>query len=248
MTSLRLLLLCAHVLRGALTLLLLFPWLPHPVRARRIRRWSATLLAIVKVRVHCQGRPPEPGRGALIVANHVSWLDIAVLHSQVSCHFISKSEVARWPLIGWMARQLDTLFLARARQRDAVRINREITEKLADGAILALFPEGTTSDGRGLGSFYAALFEPAVRAGVPVFPATLRYRDVHGRFTEAAAYHGDMSVWRSLRSILAHAPLRADLHFSSPLDTAAGDRRLMAKAAEAAIRGRLSDDVAGKSP
>lgn len=248
MAPLRFVLLTLHLVRGALTILFIFPWSPMTVRNDHLCRWSRSLLRIVNVRVTRSGTVPSEGFGALVVANHVSWLDIAVLHSQIPCQFVSKAEVAKWPLIGWMANQTGTLFLAREHPRDAQRITQEMAGVLAKGARLAVFPEGTTSDGRSLGTFYAALFEPAVKAGVPVFPAVIRYLDARGKLSHTAAYYGDMSLWQSLKAILYGGPFTVDLSFLEPVSTESVDRRCTAKATEAVIRAHLSGAAPDTTP
>lgn len=234
---LRLPLLGLHVASGAVQILLLFPWLGTRRRAPLIRAWSRTLLVILGVRLDIEGELPPAG--VMLVANHVSWLDIVAIHASLSCHFVSKAEVANWPLIGWMARQAGTLFLVRERQRDAMRINRHIAVRLEQGERLAVFPEGTSSDGRGLLPFYAALLEPAAQTGAPVAPLLIRYLNRDGRQTDRPAYHGDISLWQSLQGVLRGGPVHARLAFLPLISTADQDRRALARAAETAIRVRL---------
>jgi len=198
---LRLFFLGLHVFSGAAQILLLFPWLGGRARNGLIRIWSRALLGILGVRVEVTD--PLPPGGVMLVANHVSWLDIVAIHATLSCRFVSKAEVARWPLIGWMARQAGTLFLMRESKRDAVRINRHIADLLAQGECLAVFPEGTSSDGQCVLPFYAALLDPAVQAGARVAPLLIRYLDRDGTPTDRPAYHGDISLWQSLRAILS---------------------------------------------
>lgn len=184
----RLIRLGLHILAGAFTILLLFPFLKPDERGRRVVAWARKLLAIVRVRVTVHGRPPAVrGEGALIVANHVSWLDIHVLHSLIPSRFVSKAEVRDWPLIGWMAEQAGTLFLDRRKKADARRVNETMAALLRQGECLALFPEGTTTDGTRLLPFYPSLLQPAVVAGARVWPAVIRYRHPDGRINLAAA-------------------------------------------------------------
>jgi 1-acyl-sn-glycerol-3-phosphate acyltransferase len=160
---LRLTRLALHVVAGALTILLLFPWLDRAERDKRVGRWAGKLLVILKVRAVQRGRSPTVrGQGALIVANHVSWLDIHVVHSLLPARFVSKAEVRGWPVIGWMAEAAGTLFLERSRKSDAARMNTVMAGHLKGGDCLALFPEGTTTDGSRLLPFYPSLFQPAV--------------------------------------------------------------------------------------
>ncbi len=234
------------VLAGALTILLLFPFLKPDERDRRVVAWARKLLASVRVRVTVRGRPPAVrGEGALIVANHVSWLDIHVLHSLLPSRFVSKAEVRNWPLIGWMAGRAGTLYLERARKSDARRVNEEMTALLRDGECLALFPEGTTTDGTRLLPFYPSLLQPAVAAGARVWPAVIRYRHADGRINLEAAYHDDISLGQSLWRILAQDEILAEVSFLPPIATAGLHRREVARRAEAAIRAHLAADGLG---
>lgn len=237
------------VLSGALTILLLFPFLKPDERDRRVVAWARKLLASLRVRVAVRGRPPAVrGEGALIVANHISWLDIHVLHSLLPSRFVSKAEVRNWPLIGWMAGRAGTLYLERTRKSDARRVNAEMTALLRDGACLALFPEGTTTDGTRLLPFYPSLLQPAVVSGARVWPAVIRYRHADGRINLDVAYCDDISLWQSLRRILAQNEILAEVTFLPPIASVGLNRRELAGRAEAAIRAHLAIDADGSQP
>lgn len=245
----RLLRLGLHILAGALTILLLFPFLKPDERDRRVVAWARKLLAIVRVRVEVRGRPPAVrGEGALIVANHVSWLDIHVLHSLLPSRFVSKAEVRDWPLIGWMAARAGTLYLERTRKSDALRVNEAMAALLREGECLALFPEGTTTDGTRLLPFHPSLLQPAVVAGARVWPAVIRYRRRDGRINLQAAYHDDISLGQSLMRILAQDEILAEVTFLPPIPSVGLHRRELAARAEAAIREHLAADGHGSQP
>lgn len=245
----RLIRLGLHILAGAATILFLFPFLAPDERGRRVVAWARRLLAIVGVRVVVHGRPPAVrGEGALIVANHVSWLDIHVLHSLLPSRFVSKAEVRDWPLIGWMAAQAGTLFLQRARKADARRVNEEMAALLRAGECLALFPEGTTTDGTRLLPFYPSLLQPAVVAGARVWPAVIRYRHADGRINLEAAYCDDISLGQSLRRILAQDGIVAEVTFLPPIASVGLHRRELAARAQQAIREYLAADGHGSQP
>jgi len=239
-----------HLASGVLTVLLLFPFLDRGEREKRLVRWAGRLLATVGVRVVMRGRPPSVrGGGALVVANHVSWLDIYVIHSLLPARFISKAEVRDWPVIGWLADKAGgTLFLERTRRSDAKRMNELMATHLRDGDCLALFPEGTTSDGRDLLPFYPSLFQPSVDAGAPVWPALIRYLDSTGAYSPAPAYYGDMTLLASLRRILREGAIVAEINFLPAISTRGLSRRELAAAAEAAIREALAADGGGSRP
>ena len=232
--------LAAHILSGVITILFLFPWLNRPERERRIQHWAAKLLAILHIRVKLTGQPPIVRRGgALIVANHVSWLDIHLLHSVLPARFISKAEVRAWPVFGFLAEATGTLFLERSRRSDAARMNNVMVNHLRQGECLALFPEGTTTDGSRLLSFYPSLFQPAVESGAQVWPALIRYRRPDGSHNPEAAYNDDISLKTSLGRILKQTEIIAELDFLPPINTQGLTRREIAKAAENAMRDAL---------
>ena len=237
----------SHLVAGALTVLLVFPRLDRPRRAAHVSRWAARLLAILGIQVRVLGRRPVSGQaGVLIAANHVSWLDIHLLHSLLPARFISKAEVRGWPLIGWLAEAAGTVFLVREKKADAMRVNRAMAEHLRLGDCLALFPEGTTSDGSELLPFYPSLFQPAVEAGTQVWPVRIRYRTAAGERSEAAAYHGDMSLGQSFRRIVRARDIEAEVYFLPPIDSTGLSRRELARRTEDAIRG--GSDGPGSAP
>ena len=126
-----------------------------------------------------------PG-GALLVCNHVSWLDIYLIYAARRVHFVSKAEVRAWPVAGWLAHKTGTLFIERGRRADTARINAEMRTLMQSGAWVAVFPEGTTSDGRGLRRFLPSLLQPAVELNCPIVPAALRYRTLEGEYSARA--------------------------------------------------------------
>lgn len=248
MAFFKLLRLAAHLLAGVVTILLLFPHLDGVERSRRVTRWAGRLLAILGVRVVTRGRPPRVrAGGAMLVANHISWLDIHVLHSLLPARFISKAEVRGWPVIGWLAEQAGTVFLVREKKSDAMRVNQVMAGHLRDGDLLALFPEGTTSDGREVLPFYPSLFQPALEARAQLWPVRLRYQDEGGRHCDAAAYHGGMTLAESLWRIARRKGVVAVAEFLPPVPFQEGQsRRDLARRCEAVIRG--DDGAADRQP
>ncbi|MDP2431545.1 MAG: lysophospholipid acyltransferase family protein [Pseudomonadota bacterium] len=228
-----------HILAGTLLVLLRFPSLDRPERARRVTRWATQLLAILAVRVHVRGEPPAPG-GALVAANHVSWLDIHVLHSLLPARFISKAEVRNWPVFGRFAEAAGTVFLVREKKADAMRVNQLMAEHLRAGDCLALFPEGTTSDGSNLLPFFPSLFQPAVEAQATVWPVCIRYLNGDGTPCIEAAYYGRISMGESLWNILKLKEVHAEVVFLPAIASRGLARRDLARTAEEAVRAALS--------
>lgn len=229
--------LAVHVLTGLALVLIWFPRIDAAKRWYWVCWWARRLLSICGVTLRVYGvLPPNAGRGAVLVANHISWLDIHLIHSLLPARFISKAEVRGWPVLGRLAEAGGTLFLERHRKADAARVNALMAEHLAAGDCLAFFPEGTTSDGRRLLPFYPSLFQPAAAAGATVWPVVIRYVDAHGQPDPTPAYHGDIRMGESMRRILAAKSIIAELHFLPPISAAGRKRRELAAEVEALMR------------
>ena len=211
----------------------------------RIRRWSRRLLHLLNVDIRLAGALAHPN--VLVVANHVSWLDIFALHAVGPVRFIAKSEIARWPLIGRLVRGVGTLFIERARRRDTHRVNREVATALADGDIVAVFPEGTVTDGTKVLPFKGSLLQPIIDAEGCVQPVAIRYRTPAGDISRAAAYD-DVTFLHSFWRICGEPALVVDLVATTPIAAAGRQRRSLAGDAEAAIRAALTLPANGSEP
>ncbi len=206
-------------------------------RDRRLVAWAGRLMRILNVEARINDCPDLAG--AVLVSNHVSWLDIHVLHSIFPMRFVSKAEVRDWPLLGNLARASGTLFITREKKSDAKRVNQEMAAELRAGECLAFFPEGTTSDGLGMRPFFPSLFQPAVEAGCPVIPVAIRYRSLAGDICPEVAYHGEMTLLASFWAIARLPGLVAEVTFLPALQNNGGHRRDLARQAESAIRSSL---------
>lgn len=216
-----------------------FPFIGAARRIRLKQRWSAELLDILGIGLETDGPPIPPG--CLLVANHISWLDIFVINAVWPAAFISKAEVRGWPVIGWLATRNETVFLRRGSRGHARIVNEEIAGLLGRGRHVALFPEGTTTDGSHVRPFHAALLQPAIEAGAPIQPLAIAYRLPDGRYTRAAAYDGDVSLGESIRAIIGERRIVARIEVAPLLVTRDGlDRKALAHAAHGAIVGRLA--------
>jgi 1-acyl-sn-glycerol-3-phosphate acyltransferase len=234
-----------HFLHGLCTVLFTFPSLDAHARRVRIRRWSRRLLHLLNVDIRTAGALGHPN--VLVVANHVSWLDIFALHAVGPVRFIAKSEIARWPLIGRLVRGVGTLFIERARRRDTHRVNREVTAALAEGDIVAVFPEGTVTDGTKVLPFKGSLLQPIIDAGGCVQPVAIRYRTPSGDIARAAAYD-DVAFLHSFWRICGEPALVVDLVATTPIAAAGWQRRALAGEAEAAIRAAVALPGNGSGP
>lgn len=247
--AIRINLLGLHLVWGVALAGLVFPLLNPAQRDRRIMAWSRRLLGVLGVQMQPTMAPSLPG-GALLVCNHISWLDIYLIYAAQRVHFVSKAEVRAWPVAGWLAHKAGTLFLERGRRVDTLRVNGDMAALLRDGAWVAVFPEGTTSDGRILRRFLPSLLQPAVDLDCPVVPAALRYRTLDGAYSATPAYVDGMSLWRSLLAITGAPGLVAELRFGEPI-LPNGHRRDLAAAAEAAtarLLGIAPADTAPRTP
>lgn len=224
-----------HIGWGLVTAVL-YPWLALSLRRRILQYWSRGLLDILNVKVYAG---MDANRHGLIVTNHISWLDIFVLNAVVPMRFVAKSEVRGWPVIGWLCHRAGTLFIARGKARDAARINRDMVELLQQGECLAVFPEGTTTDGSHVGHFHASLLQPAIDAGAPLHPVAIRYQDDLGWRSTAAAYFDDISFGTSMWRILRTPELHVRLIATAPLATADAERRTLAHNAQQQITAAL---------
>lgn len=227
---------------GGLALLLLLRLVERPVHGAA-RPWTPritmavcrTALRVIGLQRHTTGAPMD-GPGAL-VANHASWLDIFVLNAGAPVYFVSKSEVAGWPGIGWLARATGTLFIRRS-PGEARRQVAEIAGRLEAGHQLLLFPEGTSTDGRRVLPFRTTLFQPFVAAGdgVRVQPVTVVYHAPEDRDPRLYGWWGDMDFGAHLiRTLAAPRHGRVDVVFHAPLPVS-DDRKTLAAAAEDAVR------------
>ena len=224
----RLLRVGAHILRGYCTILWVFPGLKDAQKEERIQAWARAMLEHFAIQLVVVGTPPRHGP-LLLAANHISWLDIVVMHAARHCRFVSKAELHHWPLIGTLAEGAGTLFIERESRRDALRVVHHMAAALQRGDVLAVFPEGTTSDGTALLPFHANLFQAALSADAPVLPVALRFVDVRsGQQSLAPSYIGDDSLLGSIWRTLMAAPLCAQVHFGAPQSAQGRDRRTWA--------------------
>jgi 1-acyl-sn-glycerol-3-phosphate acyltransferase len=206
-----------HLLRGLAISAFVFPLASDAHRQHCIRKWSAQLLAVLRVQVApCDAA--LPAQAALIVANHISWLDIFVINALQPCRFVAKADIRHWPVLGWLCEKSGTMFIARGKQREVRRVYQGLVTALQGGERIAFFPEGTTAAQGTLLPFHANLFEAAIEARVPVQPCALRYLDAEGALHRAADFIGDTTFVDSLMTILRSNPMRAEI---TPLPTIA---------------------------
>lgn len=228
-----------HLLHGVWIVAIHFPRMSRARQHDITRTWSLKLLRLAGMRLVVHHDEARLEHGALVVGNHISWIDIYVINAWRPTPFVSKAEVRHWPVVGWLAARLGTVFIEREKRRDARRTMHEMAERLAAGETMCVFPEGTTSNGLALLPFHANLFQAAVSAGCHVQPICLLYEDAQGRQTTAPAYIGDTSLAESLDTLLRRGPVTAHLYVGSPIEPAA-DRRTLSAQAHEAVAGSLA--------
>lgn len=217
-----------HVLVGMWTIYVRFPQFSLEQREMRVQAWALKFLALWDIHLKVLGRPVQNGP-ALMVANHISWLDISVIHAARHCRFVSKSDIRDWPLLGTLATGAGTLYIERTSRKDALRMVKDMAEAMKNGDVVAVFPEGTTSDGRDLLPFHANLIQSAILAEAPVQPMSLKFIDARsGEPSFAPCYIGDDtllgSIWRTLKA----PKIIAVVHFGELQQAQGRDRRAWA--------------------
>ena len=236
-----------HAAAGLTTTLIVFPFVAPQRRRALIRRWSARFLALLDVDSRVHGRLDVRRGNVLIVANHVSWLDILVLNAHGPARFVAKAELAHWPLAGRLIRGAGTIFITRERRHDTRRVNDHAARALIGGDVVAVFPEGTTTDGTVLLKFHASLLQPVVDSRGHVQPVALRYRDARGALSTAPAY-GDESFAASFWRVCGERGLAVEVIAPAAIPAGEAHRRELAREAEAAIRTALALPAATREP
>ena len=239
---------CVHVGEGVATTLLVFPLVSSTRKRALVKRWSQRLLRILVVEARLHGNIGARGGNVLVVANHISWLDIFVLNSVHPVRFVAKSELARWPIIGAMIRGAGTLFIERTKRRDTRRVNHHVARVLASGDVVAIFPEGTTTDGLDMLPFKSSLLQPIVEAEGHVQPVAIRYRAPDGTRSVAPAYVGDTTFAESFWHVCGVRALTVELIATDALPARQGHRRQLASVAESLIRTALAAPDGAKGP
>jgi 1-acyl-sn-glycerol-3-phosphate acyltransferase len=202
--------------------------------------WSTLLLRVFGFRSRRFGRPLQDP--VLFVANHTSWLDIELLHSQRAACFVAKAEIARWPLVGWMAARGGTIFHRRGNNHSLASVMAAMVERLREGRSVAVFPEGGTGHNGVLRVFHARIFQAALDAEVPVQPVALRFAR-HGRRVVDAGFREGESFMGNFVRLLGEPPLDVEVHFLEPVPVSPDGRRRMAEASRERIAQALDTDT-----
>jgi 1-acyl-sn-glycerol-3-phosphate acyltransferase len=230
------------VLHGLAWVLLGFPRMDAAGRQARIAWWARKMFAVLGMGLEVRG-VFKPG-AKLIVANHISWLDIMAVHAVCpQARFVSKADVQAWPLIGRLVGAAGTLYIVREKARDALRVVHQMADALASGDTVAVFPEGTTGEGHELLPFHANLLQAAIATEVPVQPVALRYVDEQHEVSPAADYTGTISLVQSLWMLAGAQGLRVRVEVLPAEAVRHADRRALAVQLRQQISAALDGSV-----
>ncbi len=208
---------------------------PARGRLRLFRLWSRITLRILGATVEIRGTPPAAP--FLLVSNHLSYVDVAVLASRAEAVFVARGDLAGWPVFGVLSRSVGTLYLDREMKRDIPRVAAAMEGRLRDGVGVVLFPEGTSSDGRNVLPFRPSLLDPAARLGIPVYWAALDYRTREGQppAKESVCWFDDMRFVPHLLALMRLSGFEARVVFgSTPVSGA--DRKFLAQELHSTVR------------
>ena len=227
-----------HGVHGVLIVLLRFGSMPVAERRLRVQWWATKTLRLMGITLRVEGAPVAGA--VLLVANHISWLDIMAVHAVCPhARFVSKADVKSWPLMRHLVDAGDTLYLERERKRDALRVVHAMAEALSAGDTVAIFPEGTTSDGQALLPFHANLLQAAIATGTPVQPVAIRFSDSTHAVSRAVEFVGATTLAQSLWRVASGDELVVRVALLPPRETALVDRRALAEQLRGDIAAQL---------
>jgi 1-acyl-sn-glycerol-3-phosphate acyltransferase len=211
-----------------------FPKLNDAQQARYVEVWARGMLAIIGIEVRVKGHP-APGP-VLMAANHISWLDILVMHAACHCRFVAKSEIRAWPVLGVLTTGGGSLYIERGSRNDAMRVVHQMASALQQGQVLAVFPEGVTGDGITVQPFHANLLQAAISAEAPIQPIALQFIDAQTQdISLAPCYRNDDTLIRSLWRTLCAPSLLAQVRYGDTQMAQGRNRREWAQDLQATV-------------
>ena len=220
-----------HVLFGFFVVLVRFRFANQHQRNEHLRRWSKKLLKILGVHLEIIGQLDPHTKGILYASNHISWLDIHVINAWRPMRFVAKKEVRQWPVFGWFAMQLNTLFIDRQRRGHSKNISLEMSRALGAGDQICIFPEGTSSDGSMVLEFKPNLFQAAIDANVWCQPIAISYTNMHdGSISYGPAFIGDMGLIESITNTIKASPLKVSIGITAVCENES-DRKILSEEA-----------------
>jgi lyso-ornithine lipid O-acyltransferase len=213
-------------------------------RSRWLQSWSRRFLGILNGTITFHGTPPSRG---ILVSNHLSYVDILVLGSLQPMVLVSKSEVRSWPVLGVLTRCAGTLYIQRQSRTDVARLNEQMVGVVNAGVVVALFPEGTSSDGSQVLPFRSSLFGPAEEHHWPVTPAWIHYSLKDGSVADEVCYWRDMTFFSHLLNLFSKKSVEAFVSFGTPIEGKM-DRKEMARELHAKVCGMKDAYLSDSKP
>ena len=235
----------AHVIAGLTTLSIFFPFADQEAKNRHIQNWSKKLLSIFGIELRLKNPEILPSTPYLLASNHISWMDIHAINAFKPVRFVAKSDVEGWPVFGWMAKQLGTVFIKRDNSRHGKQIAHEVATVLETQSV-CIFPEGTSTIGESVLPFKPNLFESAVISGVPAYSLAISYKSsLTGKNSDVVAFVGEMGLLESMAQILRDRQQIVELVFLAPSGAApevSKDRKWLALHSQESISSYLKSD------
>ena len=224
-----------HGVHGVAIVLLRFRSIDAAQREAYIQWWATKMLRTMGIELRVEGTPQAGG--TLMVLNHVSWLDIMAVHAVCPrARFVSKADVKQWPLVSRLVDAAGTLYLERERKRDALRVVHVMASALTAGEMVAVFPEGTTSDGRALLPFHANLLQAAIATSAPVQPVALRFSDRYDAvMSRAIEFVGETTLLQSLWRVAGGDDVVVRVQLLPTIATVGAERRALSESLRARI-------------
>ena len=213
-----------------------------PLMSRRFfftlaRIWHRTLLLIIGIKIHYSGDRSE--KTAFFVGNHVSWADILVVGAHWPVVFLARSDIANWPILGWIIKVAGTLFIERG--KGAEKALKQIKEALEQGQSVVIFPEGKTSDGSSVRKMQPRLFQAAIDANSELRVFCLKYQFASGALADSLTYEGSVTFMQSFWRTVSGPAVDCYLTVKDP-EPAQGDRQSLAKSAESWVANLLKSN------
>ncbi len=202
-------------------------------------RWLQRFSAIVNLHIGKDGELPD--RRAILVSNHISWLDIIVIGQYLPAYFVAKSDIAGWPVIGYLAKQGGTIFIRRGNKQHIRTTAEKMVWLLRQNGNIIAFPEGTTTNGDEVLHFHSSLFQPALLTRSTIQPVALQYL---GAAKEHAPFIGDDAFVPHLLKMLALDKIEVQLSFLPVINNSGKNRHAVSLEARSAIAGKISEGLA----
>ena len=207
-----------------------------------IQFWCKRLLSIFEIKVEVQGLDSflSNQKQYLMVANHISWMDIIVIQSIKPSIFVAKSDVASWPLFGWVAQMTGTIFIKREKVSDIKKALKKMKRRLIKRSV-CIFPEGTSTNGRYLLTFKSNLFQSSIDTHKSILPLCLRYKQ-KGMYSDKVAFIGDMSLVDSIMKIKKEIDISVEVEVLQPIRPR-GNRKELAVYVQEILHKNLSQNL-----